>query len=313
MGTAGHHDGEQAVQLRAGEGGPGWGSPMFSPEIPHGFDAFLAEQRLVALGAPADGGALWCTVLTGPAGFITADDDRTIVIDALPAHGDPLRDVFEEPRHLGMVVVSPQTRRRIRANGTAQRDGGRLVTHTEQVLGNCPKYLQHRTVVEDHSAPAATGRIRTGSELDVAQQRWVGQADTFFIASLAPGHGADASHRGGRAGFVTVAGPRRLVWPDYVGNSFYMTLGNMELEPRCGLVFLDWENGHTLQLTGRGRIDWNADRARTFPGALRTVEFDIDRLVQVDRASSLRWELHGYSRFNPPAPASGGGTDTIGD
>ncbi|MFL5994264.1 MAG: hypothetical protein ACJ736_08115 [Streptomyces sp.] len=29
--------GEQAVQRRAHEGGPGWGSPMFGPQIPHGF------------------------------------------------------------------------------------------------------------------------------------------------------------------------------------------------------------------------------------------------------------------------------------
>ncbi|MDX2674978.1 pyridoxamine 5'-phosphate oxidase family protein [Streptomyces sp. NY05-11A] len=86
---------------------------------------------------------------------------------------------------------------------------------------------------------------------DAYDARQCSGADTFFIAGHSPDHGADASHRGGEPGFVTVHGARRLSWPDYVGNSFYMTLGNLHLNGSCGLLFLDWEQGHTLQLTGR--------------------------------------------------------------
>jgi hypothetical protein len=173
--------------------------------------------------------------------------------------------------------------------------------HTEQVLGNCPKYLQVREIVEVRP-PTATV-VHRGTLLSEEHRRWTEEADTFFVGSRASGHGADASHRGGLPGFVRVLGPRRLTWPDYFGNSFYMTLGNMQLDPRCGLVFLDWENGHTLHLTGTGRINWTSEVAEAVPGALRMVEFDVDRWIQVDNASPFRWQLHGFSRFNPPPRA----------
>lgn len=296
------HEGEQAVQQKAGEGGAGWGSPMFGAEVSPGFAEFMADQRLIAIGGQDARGAVWCTVLDGDAGFVATVDDRTIDIHALPPPGDPLREVFgtDAGRDIGMVVMSPETLRRVKVSGTARRDGDKLVLRTEQVLGNCPKYLQGREVTG--LGPATEPVAHRGTELTAHQRGLIERADTFFVASLAPGHGADANHRGGLPGFVTVTGPRSLTWPDYVGNSFYMTLGNMELQPRCGLVFPDWDTGGTVQLTGTGRINWDRGPAERFPGALRTIEFEVEEVVQVDNATRLRWTLFGYSRFNPPAP-----------
>ena len=98
-------------------------------------------------------------------------------------------------------------------------------------------------------------------------------------------------------------GPRRLLWPDYVGNSMYMTLGNLELNPAAGLLFLDWEHGHTLQLTGRARIDWDPGRAASVPGAERLIELDVDQIVQIHHASPLRWTFGEYFRHNPQVVA----------
>ena len=308
MGGSPRHPGEQAVQRRAGEGHEDWGSPMFGPTIPPGFDDFLRDQRMLVIGAVDDAMAVWTTVITGPPGFVDPVDAYTVRIDGLPAPGDPLRDAFEVEREVGTIAIEPQTRRRIRLNGRARRQDGHLLVAMDQVLGNCPKYLQTRDMVaEEPQRVAAAGQPRRGTELTGEDQEQIAAADTFFIASHAPGHGADASHRGGMPGFVTVHGPRRLSWPDYFGNSFYMTLGNLQLNPACGLLFLDWESGDTLHLTGRGHIDWDEQRAAALPGALRLVEFEVDAVVRVPGASPLRWALYRYSRFNPPAAGTGGG------
>ncbi|MDP9795798.1 putative pyridoxine 5'-phosphate oxidase superfamily flavin-nucleotide-binding protein [Catenuloplanes nepalensis] len=297
--AGGAHAGERAVQERAHEGGPEWGSPMFGPEIPLGFVPFLRAQHMLIAGAADDDGAVWSTVLTGRPGFIQPADERTIVVDALPAPGDPLHGAFRTYRDVGLLALHPQTRRRIRVNGVARQDGQRLIVRTEQVLGNCPKYLQTRTITgSDDATPA--GAPAAGTALTDGQRRWIETADTFFIASRSPEHGADSSHRGGTPGFVTVTGPRTLRWPDYTGNQFYMTLGNLHLDPASGLLFLDWEHGHTLQLTGAARIDWAPESAAAYPGALRVVEFDVASVVQRDHASPLRWQLQEYSRVNPP-------------
>ncbi|WP_370933302.1 pyridoxamine 5'-phosphate oxidase family protein [Amycolatopsis sp. cg13] len=287
------HAGEQAVQRRVGEGGPGRGSPMFGPEIGDGPAEVIADRRMIVLGAVADD-LVWATMVSGAKGFATPADERTIRISGLPADGDPLRAAFEEPRDCGMLALDQSRCRRVRANGRVHRDGAGLVMRTEQVLRNCPKYIQKREFAAD--AEPALARAVTGAELTARQQDWIASADTFFVASQAAGHGADTSHRGGRPGFVTVDGSRRLSWPDYRGNSFYMTLGNLELDSRCGLLFLDWQRGNTLHLTGESHVDWH-DRSR--PGARRTIHFAVRRVVQVDNATTLRWQRGEGSPFNP--------------
>ncbi|MEU8247923.1 pyridoxamine 5'-phosphate oxidase family protein [Nonomuraea sp. NPDC048916] len=291
------HEGERAVRRRAGLTVDGWGSAGVGNVIPPVAAEFLSRQPMMVIAAAGDSGAVWASVLTGPPGFITTPDDRTIIADGLPGDGDPLAGRFATERDIGMLAIEPASRRRMRVNGRARMDGDRLSVRTEQVYSNCPKYIQTRTVTEDAHPVNRTAHVTR--EPTPAQRRWITAADTFFIATQVAGLGADASHRGGNPGFVTLTGDRRLTWPDYTGNSMYMTLGNLDLDPRCGLLFLDWEAGHTMQLTGRARVDWDPDRAATVPGAHRLVDFDIEQVVQVTDALPQRWSFGKYSRFNP--------------
>ncbi|MEO3803539.1 pyridoxamine 5'-phosphate oxidase family protein [Nonomuraea sp. B1E8] len=291
------HPGEHEVQRRAGLTVDGWGSAGVGAAIPPVAAEFVGRQRLGVIAAADDTGAAWVSVLTGPPGFITAPDDRTIVADRLPGAGDPLAGRFENERQVGMLLIEPASRKRMRVNGRARRHESRLLVRTEQVYSNCPKYIQTRAYVDD--SPSAPRTTRMGTELTAEQQQWIRAADTFFIGTYAAGMGADVSHRGGNPGFVAVTGGRRLAWPDYDGNSMYMTLGNLELEPRCGLLFLDWENGHTLHLTGRARVDWDRARSAAVPGAHRLIDFDVERVVQITGGGLPRWSFGRYSRFNP--------------
>ncbi|WP_326635752.1 pyridoxamine 5'-phosphate oxidase family protein [Streptosporangium sp. NBC_01755] len=291
------HAGELAVQHKAGVRAVALGSARARPEVPAVAAEFLGRQRMLLIGALGRNGLPWATALTGPEGFAEAVDERTVVIKAVPGGHDPLAGLDEG--EIGMLAIEPWSRRRMRVNGTVLRDGGRLVVRTEQTYANCPKYIQARDVVAEVTGPA------TGSSSATAfgdgDRAWIEGADTFFIATSAPGLGADLSHRGGNPGFVRVMGDRRLVWPDYVGNSMYMTLGNLELDERCGLLFLDWENGDALHLTGRARVDWDPGGV---PGAQRLVGFELDRIIRVQGAGPLRWRLGEYSRHNPPAHAA---------
>jgi hypothetical protein len=48
--------------------------------------------------------------------------------------------------------------------------------------------------------------------------------------------------------------------PDYAGNTFFNTLGNLQLEPRCGLLFIDYASGERLQLAARAELHWSGER-----------------------------------------------------
>jgi predicted pyridoxine 5'-phosphate oxidase superfamily flavin-nucleotide-binding protein len=263
---------------------------------------FLGRQRLLVIGAPDHAGALWSSALIGPPGFTAAIDSRTIAISAAPAANDPLAGLFDVEHDIGILAIDLAGRKRMRVNGRARRNGDRLVVHTEQVYANCPKYIQTRMIVDGDGAQRGSAVVT--ADLTAEHQRWIEAADTFFVATHASGFGSDVSHRGGNPGFVTVSGSRRLTWPDYVGNSMYMTLGNLELDSRCGLLFLDWERGDSLQVTGRARVDWSADRAAAVPGAQRLVDFDVERVVHIAGGCSLRWSFGTYFRHNPSAHAS---------
>ena len=82
----------------------------------------------------------------------------------------------------------------------------------------------------------------------------IARSDTFFIASRFRENGddlrqgIDVSHRGGLPGFIVVAHETALLFPDYAGNCMFGTLGNLVVDPRCGLLFIDFETGDMLKL-----------------------------------------------------------------
>ncbi|GAA0313941.1 pyridoxamine 5'-phosphate oxidase family protein [Actinoallomurus spadix] len=292
---AAYHAGERAVQRRAGlEGQAAMGGRAIGATIPDVAAAFLAHQPMIAVGAAGQDGRIWASLLTGAPGFLRSDDPATLTIATRPIPGDPLAGVLAGPAKVGMIAIEPATRRRMRINGTSLPEAHGLRVVPDQVLANCPKYIQKR----DHSFVAGEPRTpRRGTELTDAQRRAIGAADTFFVATAAPDGDADTSHRGGAPGFVQVLSPTRLRWPDYVGNAMFLTLGNLELRPEAGLLFPDWKSGTLLQLTGTARTVWDT---AGLPGAQRLVEFSIDEVRETAQAVPLRWTDPAYSRFNPP-------------
>ncbi|MFI6866920.1 pyridoxamine 5'-phosphate oxidase family protein [Nocardia sp. NPDC050406] len=294
--TVSYHPGELAVQERMGQADIAQHvGRMIRADIPHTAAAFLAEQPMVVLAAADDAGRLWASQLVGPAGFARATGERDIVVDALPPPGDPLAEALRSPRRLGMIALQPQRRRRMRVNGLAEPTDTGLRITTEQVYSNCPKYITKRGI--DEWRGGAPGSVRRSTELDTAQQEFVSAADAFFIASADRDGNADASHRGGNPGFLQVLSPTRLRWPDYRGNSMFMTLGNIAAEPRCGLLIPDWRTGSTLQLTGTAEITW--DDTTFTPGAQASIDFTITEVVDIANASPLRWGASELSPVNP--------------
>jgi len=296
------HEGERAIQRRAGAErvAAQIGRNILS-FVPAEFAAFLSRQPFVVVASQDQRGRVWASLIAGGAGFARALDDRQILLAGLPAPGDPLEGALERPpARIGVLAIEFGTRQRIRLNGAAQRTGeGVLLTVTE-AFGNCTKYIQRRLPAGQLTEPAAPAH-RECTALDARQAAFVRRADTFFIASAHPQRGADASHRGGRPGFAEVAGGgRRLAFPDYSGNRMFQTLGNLTVNPRVGLLFLDWDTGNTLQLTGRAQVVWDPQALRSRPGAERLVKVTVDTVHEHERAMPAYWKLIEPYRRNPP-------------
>ncbi|OHT88051.1 pyridoxamine 5'-phosphate oxidase family protein [Mycobacteroides saopaulense] len=291
-----YHAGELAVQRRMGQSDSAIRvGRIISSEIPEVAAAFLAAQPMVFVSAHDDDGRMWAGQIVGPPGFAHATNTRTIAIEGVPVYGDPLAVPLQSERKVGLIALQPQRRRRMRVNGTARPAGQGLIVTTDQVYSNCPKYIARRDIVG--VGPGLPVDPRRGIALNVEQRLTVSAADTFIIGTADGEGNADASHRGGNPGFLQVLSPNLLRWPDYLGNSMFMTLGNLHVDPRCGLLIPDWHNGSALQLTGTARLNWDED---TFaPGAQCSVDFTIDEVVETPNASPLRWGEAEPSPANP--------------
>jgi len=291
------HEGEQRIQQALGVRGEmeQWGRRVVRPFMPEEHGAFYAQLPFLVAAARDARGRPWATLLAGSPGFARADSAHRLSIAAAPATSDALAAALESGADLGLLGIELETRRRNRLNGRlAEGRAGSLIVDVDQAFGNCPQHIhvRHWQPAEPEPQPAAP--VRTVA-LSLDQRRWIERADTFFIASghRAEGqqaaYGMDASHRGGAPGFVHFEGEGVLVFPDFAGNNHFNTLGNLVLDPRAGLLFVDFTRGSLLQLTGRTEVDWARPDAERYPGAQRLVRFTIEEVVEQARVLPLRF------------------------
>lgn len=264
-----YHAGERWMQERAGKRQEADDlAAIFRSRAPSFGQAFLARTRTVVLGATDDEQRCWATLLTGGTGFV-GYDSPLVRIAAAPGKADPIGQRAPDDL-VGLLAIDMPRRRRLRVNGRVRWWTPESIGVTADVMyGNCAKYIDTAALAE---LPAEAGRTITRStELTPGQRKQIAVATALFIASVNPAAGADASHRGGPPGFVTVLGPRRLVIPDYPGNNAFNTLGNIVVNPDVGLLFVSPDGASILQINGRATVADVSQRKRAIDIEVRTV------------------------------------------
>jgi predicted pyridoxine 5'-phosphate oxidase superfamily flavin-nucleotide-binding protein len=303
------HEGERAVQARVGVlDEAAQVGRIVDGSIAPAIRVFIRRQRLAVLAGLDAAGNVWASPLTGSPGFISALDPHTIQIEAPLPPFDPLAESVRDSAPVGLLIIDLANRGRVRLNGRASAGpNGALLVQIEEAFGNCQRYIQSRVAETDADTNADTSvEVAVGADrstsLSDAQRQWVTSADTFFIATAHPERGADASHRGGPPGFVQVLDERHLRFPDYAGNNMFQTLGNLAVDPRAGLLFVDFESGRTLQLSGQARVIWDGPDVQQVAGAERLVEFELKAVVDSAGPRLPHWRFIGYSPFLPAGP-----------
>ncbi|WP_394822083.1 pyridoxamine 5'-phosphate oxidase family protein [Pendulispora albinea] len=304
---------EQALQERAGVRPKLESLERFIRSyMPDQHREFFAQLPFMLLGAHDASMRPWASILVGRPGFMRSPDPETLRIDALPA--EPVRAQLRVGTRVGLLGIQLETRRRNRMNGTVTAvDEAGFVVRVDHSFGNCPQYIQARkhTFVADPSAPSApsTSSEALGPMLPPEAVALIARADTFFIASAAraaaevdrAADGLDVSHRGGKPGFVRVephetSDRTQLIWPDYRGNFHFNTLGNLLQNPRSGMLFVDFETGDLLSLTGESEVLWDAPELASFARAERFVRFRVSEGLWMPRAVPLRWSAPEQAR-----------------
>jgi predicted pyridoxine 5'-phosphate oxidase superfamily flavin-nucleotide-binding protein len=292
------HEGECLMQEKAGMRArmATLGAHVIHPFMAAQHRAFFAQLPFVIVGSVDAEGQPWASILANPPGFISSPDAYHLLIRARPAATDPLHETLITGASIALLGIQQHTRRRNRMNGVVERiDDGDILLGVQQSFGNCPKYIQARQA--EYVNREGTGVAHSATALNERTRPIIARADTLFIATAHPGsnhgttqsHGADVSHRGGKPSFVRVDSDHTLTLPDFAGNRFFNTLGNILLNPRAGLLFIDFESGDLLYVAADAEIIFDGPELDAFAGAERMLRLTIRHARHVVGSLPLRW------------------------
>jgi predicted pyridoxine 5'-phosphate oxidase superfamily flavin-nucleotide-binding protein len=300
--TSPFHAGERAVQERLGvrarvENG---GRRMIRDFMPEQHRDFFAQLPFLVVGSLDSAGRPWASLLNGEVGFVTSPHPRSLMVASRPVAGDPLLANLRAGAPLGVLGIELSTRRRNRANGRVAWCSGRgFELAVDQSFGNCKLYIQPRRRGEPLPRRGRAMDPEPGGSLLGARSVALLQGcDTAFLAT-ASAHpaqggreGVDVSHRGGPPGFLRVDRNderMRIVLPDYPGNNMFNSLGNIQANPRAGLLATDFSSGALLTLTGPARLLWESPELAAFPGAELLLEIEVEAHVLLPAALPEVW------------------------
>ncbi len=91
--------------------------------------------------------------------------------------------------------------------------------------------------------------LLTQRETDFIEAR-----DSFYMASVSESGWPYVQHRGGPTGFMRVLDEKTLGFADFSGNRQYVSVGNLRLDDRVSLFFMDYPMRTRLKLLGRVRL-----------------------------------------------------------
>jgi uncharacterized protein len=271
--------------------------------MPEQHRAFFAALPFMVVGLADQSGHPWATTLSGHPGFMNSAEPNLLTIKAWLDPDDPLYSYIRDGAPVGGLGIELSTRRRNRINGHIENCiiGEGFSIRVQQSFGNCPKYIQARNERPRHGSKRAP-ECRTASHLGDSEVSFIAEADTFFIASRSAqldreesSQGLDVSHRGGLRGFVQVVSQNELCFPDFSGNLLFNTLGNLEVDPRAGLLFIDFKSGRMLYIIGRTRIRWDVPETMRSAGIERVIFLDIERVLNREHAFPHLFDFVSYS------------------
>lgn len=294
------HSGELTVQARAGveEKMADLGPRLIRDYMPDQHREFFASLPMVIVGGEDKHSHLWASPLFGNPGFIRSPSPQRLTIDTSGSHSDTILPHLHINCQVGLLGIDLETRRRNRLNGiVVKRDQHQVAIDVQQSFGNCPQYIQQRRLQAKprEGKPSSECFNNWSSKL----HEFIIRADTCFIASAysseraGKSSGMDVSHRGGRPGFINFDDHHRLIIPDYPGNSFFNTIGNLTVDPRAGLLFLDFSGGNIISLTMTAEVIWKTEDPTLCTDQDRVIRLSLKGGYVIGNALPYRWESIG--------------------
>ncbi len=136
-----------------------------------------------------------------------------------------------------------------------------------------------------------------------ADRAFIERMDMFFLATADASGAPQCSYKGGAPGFVRVLDGRTVAFPNYDGNGMFLSAGNMAVNARVAMLFIDFvsERPSRLRLNGVAAVEQNDELIEAYPGAQFVVRVQATQVFPNCPRYIHRMELVERSRFVPAA------------
>jgi predicted pyridoxine 5'-phosphate oxidase superfamily flavin-nucleotide-binding protein len=128
-------------------------------------------------------------------------------------------------------------------------------THTfasDVAFSPAVKAIQTRKGSRDAYAQAEQRGWRT--EIDENLASFLGEANSFYLATSSADGQPYIQHRGGPKGFVKVLDSNTIAFADFSGNRQYITQGNLSENPKAHIFVMDYAHRRRVKLWGEARL-----------------------------------------------------------
>ncbi len=92
------------------------------------------------------------------------------------------------------------------------------------------------------------------TEIDDGLAAFIGEQNSFFLATATADGQPYIQHRGGPAGFIKILDKTTLAFADYRGNRQYITQGNLTENPKAYIFLIDYVNRRRVKIWGEARV-----------------------------------------------------------
>jgi len=93
------------------------------------------------------------------------------------------------------------------------------------------------------------------STISPEDQKYIEKQNMFFLATVDADGNPNCSYKGGAVGFVRVLDESTLAFPSYDGNSMFLSMGNILVTSKVGLLFINFNRQTRLRVNGEASID----------------------------------------------------------
>jgi uncharacterized protein len=142
-------------------------------------------------------------------------------------------------------MICPLKRRKENYNGMVKNFAS--LAFTNQIKSLQEKYGSRKNY--DHIA-----MTKVVDGLSDFEKDFIGQRDSFYLASIGENGFPYIQHRGGPKGFIKIINKNTIGFIDFSGNKQFITVGNLVTHHNTSLIMMDYRASARLKLYAKAEI-----------------------------------------------------------